>query len=72
MLSLESHAEKEKLTLYTLFRSVSSSNIEYMPFSIETTSIGVIRLQISVNVTTSENSIDTLSNIYVTKHKQKR
>lgn len=29
----------------------------------ETTSIGVIRLHISVNVTTSENKIETLSNI---------
>lgn len=51
-------------TLYTLLLSVSVSNIEYMPFNIETTSIGVIRLHISVNVTTSEKSIETLSNIW--------
>lgn len=50
-------------TLYTLLRSVSVSNIEYIPFNIDTTSMGVIRLQISVNVTTSENNIETLSNI---------
>lgn len=39
------------------------SNSEYIAFSIETTSIGVILLHISVNVTTSEKSIETLSNI---------
>lgn len=50
-------------TLYTLLRSVSVSNIEYIPLSIDTTSIGVILLQISVKVTTSENNIETLSNI---------
>lgn len=53
----------EPLTLYTLFLSVKVSNIEYMPFNIDTTSIGVIRLHISVNVTTSEKRIETLSNI---------
>lgn len=46
-------------------RSVNVSNIEYIAFSIETTSIGVIRLQISVNVTTSENNIETLLNIFM-------
>jgi hypothetical protein len=50
-------------TLYTLFLSVRVSKIEYIAFSIETTSIGVIREQISVKVTTSENRMETLSNI---------
>lgn len=37
--------------------------MEYIAFSMDTTSIGVMRLQISVNVTTSENNIETLPNI---------
>lgn len=52
-----------KNTLYTRFLSVKVSNSEYMAFNMDTTSIGEIRLQISVKVTTSENKIDTLSNI---------
>jgi hypothetical protein len=54
-----------------VLRSVSVSKIEYIPFSIETTSIGVIRLQISVNVTTSENKIETLLNILMDKREKK-
>jgi hypothetical protein len=45
--------------------------MEYIAFSIETTSIGVIRLQISVKVTTSENNIETLSNIYAAEERDK-
>lgn len=47
-----------------MFLSVNLSNMEYIPFSMDTTSMGLIRLQISVNVTTSENKIETLSNIW--------
>nr|CAD7409786.1 unnamed protein product [Timema poppensis] len=47
----------------TPFLSVSVSKMEYMALSIDTTSMGVILLQISVKVTTSENKIDTLLNI---------
>lgn len=48
-------------TLYTPLSSVSRSKMEYMELSIETTSIGLIRLHISVNVTTSLNRIVTHS-----------
>lgn len=53
-----------KNTLYTRFLSVNVSKREYIAFNIDTTSIGVILLQISVNVTTSENKIETVSNIW--------
>lgn len=52
-------------------RSVRVSNIEYIALSIETTSIGVIREQISVKVTTSENNIETLLNILMEEKKGK-
>lgn len=58
-----SFLEYLKNTLYTRFLSVKVSNSEYMAFNMDTTSIGEILLQISVKVTTSENKIDTLSNI---------
>lgn len=53
-------------------RSVNVSNIEYIAFNIETTSIGVILLQISVNVTTSENNIETLLNIFTIDNKEEK
>ena len=51
------------LALYTECFSVRLSKIEYIALSIDTTCIGVMREQIWVKVTTSENRIVTMSNV---------